>query len=411
MAQRTLLGNLSGFACSHDFFPQPNDMFWSPADWAWTGGLFDALLPTWNYGMPILGYRGRFDPEKAFWLMEKYGVRNAFLFPTALKMMMKAVPEPKARYDVNLRTIMSGGEAVGETVFGWAREQLGVTINEIFGQTEINYVVGGCAAACPPKPGAIGRPYPGHRVAVVDDTGKVLAPGEVGEICVQRTCNGEMDPVFLLEYWKNPQATAEKFIAGDAEGETAWGRTGDLAKMDEDGYLWYQGRADDMFKSAGYRIGPSEIENCLVKHPAVANAAVIGAPDETRGTVVKAFIVLQPGQQAIKPSSKPPCRPTCAQYLAPYEYPKAIEFIDALPMTTTGKVQRRVLRLREEERRPTAPAPAPGAGVTGVRRCAAPGSRRSSPASSPSLPRRHRHPGCCISPAWRRCRRRASASA
>jgi acetyl-CoA synthetase len=345
MAQRTLLGNLSGFSCSHDFFPQPGDMFWSPADWAWTGGLFDALLPTWNYGMPILGYRGRFDPEKAFWLVEKYGVRNAFLFPTALKMMMKAVPEPKARFDVNLRTIMSGGEAVGETVFRWAQEQLGVTINEIFGQTEINYVVGGCAAAYAPKPGAMGRPYPGHRVAVVDDAGKVLPSGEVGEVCVQRTCNGEPDPVFLIEYWKNPAATAEKFIG---TGEEAWGRTGDLAKMDEDGYLWYQGRADDMFKSAGYRIGPAEIENCLVRHPAVANAAVIGAPDEMRGTIVKAFIVLQPGRQ---PSSEleAELQAHVRQYLAPYEYPKAIEFIDALPMTTTGKVQRRVLRLREEE--------------------------------------------------------------
>ena len=346
MAQRTLLGNLSGFSCSHDFFPQPGDLFWSPADWAWTGGLFDALLPTWNYGMPILGYRGRFDPVKAFWLIEKYGVRNAFLFPTALKMMMKSVPEPKARFDVNLRTIMSGGEAVGETVFEWARSRLGVTINEIFGQTEINYVVGGCAAAYPPKPGAMGRPYPGHRVAVVDEAGQPLPPGEVGEVCVQRSCNGEMDPVFLLEYWKNPAATAEKFIGA---GEEAWGRTGDLAKMDEDGYLWYQGRADDMFKSAGYRIGPAEIENCLVKHPAVANAAVIGAPDETRGTIVKAFIVLQPGtppSAALEAELQAHVR----QYLAPYEYPKAIAFIDALPMTTTGKVQRRVLRLREEEK-------------------------------------------------------------
>ena len=346
MAQRTLLGNLSGFSCSHDFFPQPGDLFWSPADWAWTGGLFDALLPTWNYGMPILGYRGRFDPEKAFWLIEKYGVRNAFLFPTALKMMMKSVPEPKARFDVNLRTIMSGGEAVGETVFEWARSRLGVTINEIFGQTEINYVVGGCAAAYPPKPGAMGRPYPGHRVAVVDEAGQPLPPGEVGEVCVQRSCNGEMDPVFLLEYWKNLAATAEKFIGA---GEEAWGRTGDLAKMDEDGYLWYQGRADDMFKSAGYRIGPAEIENCLVKHPAVANAAVIGAPHETRGTIVKAFIVLQPGtppSAALEAELQAHVR----QYLAPYEYPKAIAFIDALPMTTTGKVQRRVLRQREEEK-------------------------------------------------------------
>jgi acetyl-CoA synthetase len=346
MAQRTLIGNLPGFVCSHDFFPQRGDMFWSPADWAWTGGLFDALLPAWHFGMPILGYRGRFDPEKAFYLIEKYGVRNAFLFPTALKMMMKAVPEPRQKYDIGLRTIMSGGEAVGGTVFEWAREKLGVTINEIFGQTEINYVVGGCAAVYAPKPGAMGRPYPGHRVAVVDDSGNVLPAGEVGEVCVQRACNGEMDPVFMLEYWKNPQATAEKYIGA---GAGAWGRTGDLAKMDEDGYLWYQGRADDMFKSAGYRIGPAEIENCLVKHPAVANAAVVGAPDEARGTIVKAFIVLQPGTS---PSAalETDLQQHVRQYLAPYEYPKSIEFIDSLPMTTTGKVQRRVLRLQEEEK-------------------------------------------------------------
>ena len=204
----------------------------------------------------------------------------------------------------------------------------------------------------------MGRPYPGHRVAVVDDAGNVLPPGEVGEVCVQRACNGERDPVFLLEYWKNPQATQEKFIG---EGMAAWGRTGDLAKMDEDGYLWYQGRADDMFKSAGYRIGPSEIENCLVKHPAVANAAVIGAPDETRGTFIKAFIVLQAGQQA-SGELEAELQAHVRKYLAPYEYPKTIEFIDALPMTTTGKVQRRVLRLREEERRPTPQPPPPGRG-------------------------------------------------
>lgn len=346
MAQRTLLGNLSGFVCSHDFFPQPGDLFWSPADWAWTGGLFDVLLPTWACGQPLLGYRGRFDPEKAFWLMEKYGVRNAFLFPTALKMMMKAVPDPKARFDLDLRSIMSAGESVGDAVFAWGREKLGLTINEMFGQTEVNYIVGNCAAAYPAKPGAMGRPYPGHRVAVVDDSGNVLPPGEVGEVCVQRSCNGEMDPVFLIEYWNNPKATAEKYIG---TGEAAWARTGDLAKTDEDGYLWYQGRADDMFKSAGYRIGPAEIENCLVKHPAVANAAVIGAPDETRGTIVKAFIVLQPGRQG-SAELEAELQAHVRQYLAPYEYPKAIEFIDALPMTTTGKVQRRVLRLQEEEK-------------------------------------------------------------
>jgi acetyl-CoA synthetase len=337
-AHRLIIGNLPGFVHSHDFFPQPGDLFWSPADWAWAGGLFDALLPSWYFGIPILGYRGRFDAEKAYYLLDKYRVRNSFLFPTALKLMMKAIPVPKERYSLHLRSIMSAGESVGVTVIEWARERLGVTINEMFGQTEINYVVGNCQAAWPVKPGSIGRAYPGHRVAVIDAQGNELPRGELGEIAVHR----KDDPVFFLEYWKNETATREKFI-GD------WGLTGDQGRMDQQGYLWYQGRSDDVIKSAGYRIGPAEIESCLVKHPAVANAAVIGKPDETRGSIVKAFIVLQPGH--------PPSEDLVQQIqthvrglLAPYEYPREIEFIDALPMTTTGKVQRKELRKREEDK-------------------------------------------------------------
>jgi acetyl-CoA synthetase len=335
-AHRVLIGNVPGFVHSHDFFPQRGDLFWSPADWAWTGGLMDALLPSWLFGVPILGYRGRFDAERAFYLLDKYGVRNSFLFPTALKLMMKAVPRPREKYSLNIRSIMSAGESVGVTVLEWAKAELGVTINEMFGQTEINYVVGNCQAAWPVKPGSIGRPYPGHRVAVIDDHGHELPPGELGEIAV----HGGDDPVFFLEYWKNPQATRDKFI-----GE--WGCTGDQGKTDADGYFWYQGRSDDVIKSAGYRIGPAEIESCLVKHRAVANAAVIGKPDETRGAIVKAFIVLQPGEspsQALIEDIQGHVRGR----LAPYEYPREIEFIDALPMTTTGKVQRKELRKREE---------------------------------------------------------------
>ena len=333
---RIMLGNVPGFVYSHDFFPQPGDMFWSPADWAWTGGLMDALLPSWLFGIPILGYRGRFDPEKAYYLIEKYGVRNSFLFPTALKLMMKAVPAPGTKYKLNLRSIMSAGESVGVTVIEWAREHLGVTINEMFGQTEINYVVGNCQAAWPVKPGSIGRPYPGHRVAVIDEQGQEVARGELGEIAIHK----KNDPVFFLEYWKNPDATRDKFI-GD------WGCTGDQGRMDEDGYLWYQGRSDDVIKASGYRIGPAEIESCLVKHPAVANAAVIGKPDPTRGQIVKAFIVLQPGQAASQ-GLIDEIQNHVRGRLAPYEYPREIEFIDALPMTTTGKVQRKELRKREE---------------------------------------------------------------
>ena len=331
---RALLGNLPGFVCSHDFFPQPGDMFWSPADWAWTGGLFDALLPTLHFGLPILAYRGRFDPERAFHLLEKYAVRNAFLFPTALKMMLKEVPRPGGRFELALRSLMSGGEAVGDAVAEWARSELGVTINEIFGQTEMNYVIGGCSALFQPKPGAMGRPYPGHRIALLDEAGELLGPGEIGEIAVWR----EGDPVVFLEYWNNPQATQAKFVQG-------WGRTGDVALRDEDGFYWYKGRTDDVIKSAGYRVGPAEIEDCLLKHPAVANAAVIGVPDAERGARIKACIVLRTGTPA-SDALGDEIRAHVRARLAAYQCPKEIEFIDALPMTTTGKIQRRVLRER-----------------------------------------------------------------
>lgn len=344
MPHRCLLGNLPGFVHSHDGYPQPRDLFWSPADWAWTGGLMDALLPALYFGQPILGYRGRFDPERAFRLIEKYQVRNSFLFPTALKLMMKAYPRPRDVFDIDLRSIMSAGEAVGTTVFAWAREALGVTINEMFGQTELNYIVGNSNSAWPAKPGSMGRPYPGHRVAVIDDEGREAPRGTPGDVAAHRTApDGTPDPVFFLEYLGNAEATRNKYTG-------PWCRTGDVATMDEDGYLWYQGRADDVFKVAGYRVGPSEIENCIVKHPAVANCAVVPSPDETRGSVVKAFVVLAAG---IVPSKdvEEEIQRHVRTFLAPYEYPKEIEFIDALPMTTTGKVQRKVLREREAARK------------------------------------------------------------
>lgn len=311
----------------------------------------DALLPTLYFGQPIVGYRGRFDPERAFRLIEKYQVRNTFLFPTALKLMMKAYPRPRERFDVNLRSIMSAGEAVGTTVFAWTQEALGVTVNEMFGQTEMNYIVGNSHALWPARPGSMGRPYPGHRVAVIDDAGNEVADGEPGEVAVHRVApDGTPDPVFFLEYFRNPDGTRKKYT-GD------WCRTGDVATRDADGYLWYQGRADDVFKVASYRIGPSEIENCLVKHAAVANAAVVPSPDETRGNVVKAFIVLAPGH-APSEELADDIRRHVRTFLAPYEVPKEIEFIDALPMTTTGKVQRKVLREREAARKgPPARAP------------------------------------------------------
>jgi acetyl-CoA synthetase len=347
LPQSALIGNLTGFVASQNWFPHDGDVFWSPADWAWTGGLMDALLPALYFGMPIVGYRGRFSSETAFRILEKYRVTNTFLFPTALKMMMKAYPTPRARFDLKLRAIMSAGEAVGDAVFHWCEAALGVTPNEMFGQTEMNYIVGNSAEQWPAKPGSMGRPYPGHRVAVVDDEGNMVKAGETGEVALhRRDVHGHPDPVLFIGYWNNPEATSNKYT-GD------WCRTGDLATMDEDGYLWYRGRADDVFKAAGYRIGPAEIENCLVKHPAVVNAAVVPKPDAERGNIVKAYIVLtsqttrgEEQDQALIAALQAHVRGK----LAPYEYPKEIEFINELPMTTTGKVQRRVLRMREAER-------------------------------------------------------------
>jgi acetyl-CoA synthetase len=357
---RALIGNLTGFVCSQNWFGfdpsgrQPgrsSAVFWSPADWAWTGGLMDALLPTLYFGRPIVAWSGRFSPELAFTLMQQHGVTHSFLFPTALKAMMKAYPAPRSQFRLRLKAIMSAGEAVGDAVFGYCQEQLGVTVNEMFGQTEINYIVGNCAmngrsahgVGWPARAGSMGRPYPGHRVEVIDDEGRLCPPGVPGDVAVHRLdVHGKPDPIFFLGYWNNPGATAAKFT-GD------WCRTGDIAVQDAQGYLWYQGRADDVFKAAGYRIGPSEVENCLVKHPAVANAAVVPKPDAERGAVVKAYVVLAPGYVSSE-SLVDDLQQHVRGKLAPYEYPKEIEFIAELPMTTTGKVQRRVLRLQEEER-------------------------------------------------------------
>jgi acetyl-CoA synthetase len=304
----------------------------------------DALLPTLYFGRTIVASRVRFDPLAAFELMQRHRVTHTFLFPTALKAMMKAVPAPSATYRLRLQAIMSAGEAVGDAVFGWCRDALGVTVNEMFGQTEINYIVGNCALHWPARAGSMGRPYPGHRVAVIDEQGGECARGTPGDVAVhRRDIHGHPDPVFFLGYWNNDEATHRKYTGDPAN---SWCRTGDTAVMDEHGYLWYQGRGDDMFKAAGYRIGPSEVENCLVKHPAVTNAAVVPKPDTERGAVVKAYVVLAPGFVA-GDALVEQLQQHVRGRLAPYEYPKEIEFIDALPMTTTGKVQRRVLRERE----------------------------------------------------------------
>lgn len=331
IAHRAILATLPGFELSHNFFPKDQDLFWTPADWAWTGGLWDALLPSLYYGIPVLAYQGgKFDPEKALHLMQKYSVRNSFIPPTALK-IIRNVPAIAKNFKLRLRSVMSAGESVGEELIHWGRQQLQVSINEMWGQTEFNYLVGNCTAILPIKPGSMGKPYPGHKVISIDQQGNECPTGELGELAV----HGQ-DPVSFLGYWKNQSATQKKFING-------WFRTGDTGYKDEDGYLWFVGRNDDVISSAGYRIGPGEIEDVLLSHPAVIQAAAIGVPDELRGEKVKVYIVLSDGHSA-SDQLKTEIQATVRNKLAAYEYPREIEFLQEFPMTTSGKIKRNVLR-------------------------------------------------------------------
>jgi acetyl-CoA synthetase len=328
-AHRVLLGHLPGIEFPHEFLPQPDDRFWTPADWAWAGGLLNVLLPGLHYGVPVVAHKSeKFDPEHAFALMARMEVRNAFIPPTALR-MLRSVPAPKR--GLRLRSVGSGGEALGAETYEWGKAALGVPINEFYGQTECNLVLASCAAIGVSRPGAIGKPVPGHRVAVIRPDGSPCAADELGQIAIARP-----DPVMFLEYWGKADATREKFI-GD------WMTTGDQGVTDADGYVRFVGRDDDVITSAGYRIGPSEIEDCLIRHPAVALAAAVGKPDPVRTEIVKAFIVLKSGH-APSDALAADIQSFVKTRLSAHEYPREIAFIEQMPMTTTGKVIRRLLR-------------------------------------------------------------------
>jgi acetyl-CoA synthetase len=328
---RVLLGHLPGAELPHYPFPQKGDSYWTPADWAWAGGLLDVLLPSLHHGVPVVARKiEKFDPDDAFALMAQTQVRNAFIPPTALR-MMRAAQSPQGRYTFALRSLASGGESLGIEALEWGKSAFGLTINEFYGQTECNLVLGSCAQLGVLKPGAIGKPMPGHIVSVIGADGAVLKAGELGQIAVKRP-----DPVMFLQYWGKPEATRDKYI-GD------WMITGDQGVMDENGYISFVGRDDDVITSAGFRIGPGEIEDCLIRHPAVALAAVVGKPDAIRTEIVKAFIVLKDGQVASDKLAAE-IQTFVKTRLSGHEYPREVAFIDTMPMTTTGKVIRRLLR-------------------------------------------------------------------
>jgi acetyl-CoA synthetase len=332
---RMMLGHMPSLEFAYDFFPQPQDTLWSPADWAWMAGLMDVIFPGWFHGCTVVATAMKgFEPEEAYRILAQHAVTLALLTPTMLK-LMRGVPDPLSRHKLKLRAVVSGGESVGKELIEWGRRELKMSINEAFGQTECNVILANNGNVMEIKPGSLGRPTPGSIVAIIDDAGQEVAPGQTGHIACKRP-----HPVMLKEYLNKPEATRDKFI-GD------WLITGDTGHMDEDGYFWFHGRADDVITSSGYRIGPSEIEDALLKHSAVKMAAVIGVPDPVRTEIIKAFIIPAPGvtpNEALIEELKDSVR----QRLAKHEVPRLIEFVESLPMTTTGKIMRRELREMEK---------------------------------------------------------------
>jgi acetyl-CoA synthetase len=331
---RVLAGHIPGFQLAHDYLPQPGDKVWTPSDWAWAGGLLNALLPALMLGVPVVSSPAqKFDPHMAFRIMSEMKVRNAFIPPTALR-LLKAVEKPREAYDLVLRSIGSAGESLGRETYEWVKSALGIVPNEFYGQTECNFVLSSAAHLGVTKGGFIGKAVPGHEVAIIDADGREMPVGETGQVAIKRP-----DPVMFLGYWNNAKATADKFV-GD------WMKTGDLGRQDEEGYVQFFGRDDDVITSSGYRIGPTEIEDCLIGHPAVRLAAVIGKPDTLRTEIVKAFVVLQDGF-AGNPALAAEIRDWVKNRLSMHEYPREIEFVAELPLTTSGKVIRRLLRDQE----------------------------------------------------------------
>ena len=329
-AHRLLHGHLPCIETAFEGFPVAGDVAWTPADWAWIGGLMDLAVPSLWFGVPVVARRfARFDAEAAWDLMLAEGVTCAFLPPTALKLLRRA-PAPSG---LRLRAVISGGEALGADLLGWGRRTLGVPINEIYGQTECNLVLAACAGTQEVEPGTLGRAVPGVDVQVQDAAGGEAETGAIGEICVRGS------PAAFLRYWNKPDATAAKWRNG-------WLRTGDLGSRAADGSIRFHARDDDVINASGYRIGPAEIEACLIGHPRVVNAAVVGLPDAARGEAVTAFVVAEGADAALADALIDRVRAR----LSPHMVPRAVHFRDALPMTATGKVMRRALRSGDDAR-------------------------------------------------------------
>lgn len=315
---------------------RPGAVFWTPSDWAWSGGLYDLCFPAWQHGHTVVSTNRRFAAEWAFEFMARHRVTHSFLTATALKRLAE-VSNPRDKWDLAMRVVCTSGESLPSEVLRWCEEEFGIVCNELYGLTEFTDMIGCCKQLFPTKPGSMGRAFPGRTVAIIDENGTELEDGMLGEVASAL----HDDPTLILGYWGDV-GIPDNLRLGK------WLKTGDLAIRDKDGYYWFQCRKDDLIKSAGYRIGPNEVEDALVSHPDVAEAAVVGKPDPDRGSVVMAFVRLTDGV-----TGNDATRKRLQQYvkrrLAAYEYPRIIEFVDSFPLTSTGKIRRKALRDRVTE--------------------------------------------------------------
>jgi len=315
----------------------PGNVFWTSSDWAWVGGLIDVVYPAWWTGAPVVASAHRFEAEWALGFMARHGVTHALMTPTALKRLAE-IAHPRRRWpDLKLRTVFTGGEALPAETLAWLEDKLGIVCNEGYGMSEVNHMIGNCKALRPIKPGSMGWELPGHVARLVDEAGREVADGEVGEIVTW-----DRAATLFLGYWGRPDLDAEMRLG-------PWIRTRDLAVRDGEGYFWYRGRNDDLIKSAGYRIGPTEIEDALIAHAEVADAAVIGVPDAERGQAVKAFVKLRAGAAA-SPALAVALQAHVRARLGAHKTPRLVAFVDEFPMTSSGKLARAELRRREGAR-------------------------------------------------------------
>ncbi len=338
-AHRFMLGHIPCWQLASDMGPKDGDVYWTPSDWAWIGGSGNVAFPAWYFGMPVVAYnrKRKFDPKDALSIIERYKVTCSYMPATALRIIMKEVKEPRQDFNLeNFRSILTGGEPLGK-IIEWGQENLGVHLNETYGQTEANLLVTSCVVLRTQKLFAAGKPCPGHVVEILDENGTVLPANQMGEIAAKYTD----DPVIFLGYWSNPDATRKKFF-----GE--WLRTGDVGYKDEEGYVHFQARTDDLIKSSAYRIGPTEVEEAINSHPEVFESAVIGKRDADRGQIVKAFVVLSAQNQGDTDRIREEIVKLVKQKVAEFAYPREIEFVDQIPRTVTGKIKRFELRKADE---------------------------------------------------------------